>query len=244
MGAGAAAAFGWHGGQALVAAHLGAPGCCCCCFAMRGACRSRDAAGVACCGQQPACQRCPASQPAARSSLTASAATCPAHCRRGFKALKQVIKIQARLGRHDEMVAAYRRLLDYSAVVTRNAAEKKINSVLDFVSAQATDSQLLQARGGGGRGGAGRAGRQVCSSCSCCRCCCCRHPCTLTPRLARAHPPTTHPAGLLLADPGLAGRGQERAAVVQDQRQAGQPAGVAQGGRQGGKGAGARCLQS
>ncbi|PSC72680.1 COP9 signalosome complex subunit 2 [Micractinium conductrix] len=62
----------------------------------------------------------------------------------GFKALKQIIKIQARLGRHDEMVEAYRQLLQYAGVVTRNAAEKKINSVLDFVSAQATDTQLLQ----------------------------------------------------------------------------------------------------
>lgn len=78
--------------------------------------------------------------------------------RRGFKALKQIIKIEARLGRHDEMVAAYRRLLDYSAVVTRNAAEKKINSVLDFVSAQATDSQLLQARAARGGGVVGRRG--------------------------------------------------------------------------------------
>lgn len=62
----------------------------------------------------------------------------------GFKALKQIIRIQSRLGAHEEMVEAYRQLLQYAAVVTRNAAEKKINSVLDFVSAQATDSQLLQ----------------------------------------------------------------------------------------------------
>ena len=66
---------------------------------------------------------------------------------RGFKALKQVIKIQSRLGNHAEMVEAYRQLLQYAAVVTRNAAEKKINSVLDFVSAQASDNtQLLQVR--------------------------------------------------------------------------------------------------
>ncbi|PRW18415.1 COP9 signalosome complex subunit 2 [Chlorella sorokiniana] len=62
----------------------------------------------------------------------------------GFKALKQVIKLQSRLGHSEEMVAAYRQLLQYAPVVTRNAAEKKINSVLDFVSSQATDSQLLQ----------------------------------------------------------------------------------------------------
>lgn len=42
-------------------------------------------------------------------------------------------------------------MLQYAGggVVTRNAAEKKINSVLDFVSAQEKDSQLLQARGQG-----------------------------------------------------------------------------------------------
>ena len=66
--------------------------------------------------------------------------------RRGFKALKQIIKIQSRLGDTREMVDAYRTLLQYAAVVTRNAAEKKINSLLDFVSSQATDTQLLQAR--------------------------------------------------------------------------------------------------
>ena len=70
----------------------------------------------------------------------------PPACR-GFKALKQIIKIQSRLGNHAEMVEAYRQLLQYAAVVTRNAAEKKINSLLDFVSAQASgNTQLLQVR--------------------------------------------------------------------------------------------------
>ena len=55
------------------------------------------------------------------------------------------------------MVAAYRQLLQYAPVVTRNAAEKKINSVLDFVSSQATDSQLLQARAGAWVWGSGEA---------------------------------------------------------------------------------------
>ena len=43
-------------------------------------------------------------------------------------------------------------MLEYTqgAAVTRNAAEKKVNSVLDFVS-QSTDTQLLQV--GAGRGG-------------------------------------------------------------------------------------------
>ncbi|GAB4820519.1 hypothetical protein N2152v2_007565 [Parachlorella kessleri] len=63
----------------------------------------------------------------------------------GFKALKQIVKIQYKLGRHDEMLKAYKDMLSYTqtSAVTRNAAEKKINSVLDFVS-QSTDTQLLQ----------------------------------------------------------------------------------------------------
>eukprot|EP00887_Chlorella_sp_A99_P001483 scaffold8.g1483.t1 len=61
----------------------------------------------------------------------------------GFKALKQVIKIQYKLGAHAKMLEAYRSLLDHASVVTRNAAEKKINSVLDHVS-QSTDTRLLQ----------------------------------------------------------------------------------------------------
>ena len=79
-------------------------------------------------------------------AAAASTATATAARRRGFKALKQIIKIQSRLGDTREMVDAYRTLLQYAAVVTRNAAEKKINSLLDFVSSQATDTQLLQAR--------------------------------------------------------------------------------------------------
>lgn len=61
----------------------------------------------------------------------------------GFKALKQVIKIQYKLGAHAKMLEAYRSLLDHASVVTRNAAEKKINSVLDHVS-QSTNTRLLQ----------------------------------------------------------------------------------------------------
>ena len=80
----------------------------------------------------------------------AGAAPCPLVCR-GFKALKQIIKIQYKLGNYEAMLQAYRDLLAHSAVVTRNAAEKKINSVLDYVS-QSTDTRLLQARRGGGGG--------------------------------------------------------------------------------------------
>jgi COP9 signalosome complex subunit 2 len=65
---------------------------------------------------------------------------------RGFKALKQIVKLHYRLANHEAMLSAYRDMLAYSACpsVTRNAAEKKINSVLDFVSGQSTDNRLLQ----------------------------------------------------------------------------------------------------
>jgi COP9 signalosome complex subunit 2 len=63
---------------------------------------------------------------------------------RGFKALKQVVKIQYKLGNREKMMDAYRDMLSYTkSAVTRNAAEKKINSVLDFVS-HSIDTRLLQ----------------------------------------------------------------------------------------------------
>ena len=53
----------------------------------------------------------------------------------GFKALRNIVKINHRLGNSPESLAAYRRLLEYiSGAVTRNYAEKVVNSVLDFVS--------------------------------------------------------------------------------------------------------------
>lgn len=53
----------------------------------------------------------------------------------GFRALKQIIKIQFRLGRYDEMMKNYRNLLTYiKSAVTRNTSEKSINSILDYVS--------------------------------------------------------------------------------------------------------------
>ena len=80
--------------------------------------------------------------------------------------MKQIIKIQARLGRHDEMVEAYRQLLQYAGVVTRNAAEKKINRwvggwVVVVVWVGGWVGWWGGVWGGGGRGGA----RGVCSEC-------------------------------------------------------------------------------
>eukprot|EP00884_Botryococcus_braunii_P000218 jgi/Botrbrau1/10197/Bobra.116_1s0013.1 len=61
----------------------------------------------------------------------------------GFKALKQIVKLHFRLGNAQEMVEAYRNMLSYVKNVTRNQSEKKLNSLLDFVS-QSTDTKLLQ----------------------------------------------------------------------------------------------------
>ncbi|KAA0192023.1 COP9 constitutive photomorphogenic subunit 2 [Fasciolopsis buskii] len=53
----------------------------------------------------------------------------------GFRALKQMIKINFKLGRFPEMMTNYKTLLTYiKSAVTRNYSEKSINSILDYVS--------------------------------------------------------------------------------------------------------------
>ncbi|EDV32978.1 uncharacterized protein Dana_GF22104 [Drosophila ananassae] len=53
----------------------------------------------------------------------------------GFKALKQMIKINFRLNNYDEMMVRYKQLLTYiKSAVTRNHSEKSINSILDYIS--------------------------------------------------------------------------------------------------------------
>ncbi|QDZ22824.1 subunit 2 of COP9 signalosome complex [Chloropicon primus] len=62
----------------------------------------------------------------------------------GFKALKQIVKLRFKLQQYDKMMEAYREMLTYvKSSVTRNDAEKKINSLLDFVSSS-TSTELLQ----------------------------------------------------------------------------------------------------
>ncbi|KAK9916582.1 hypothetical protein WJX75_004481 [Coccomyxa subellipsoidea] len=62
----------------------------------------------------------------------------------GFRALKQIVKLHFKLGNTDSMLEAYREMLSFTkSAVTRNASEKKINSLLDFVSSS-TDMKLLQ----------------------------------------------------------------------------------------------------
>ncbi|KAL5004055.1 hypothetical protein ScPMuIL_017511 [Solemya velum] len=62
----------------------------------------------------------------------------------GFKALKQMIKINFKLGHYDEMMKRYKQLLTYiKSAVTRNYSEKSINSILDYISTS-KQMELLQ----------------------------------------------------------------------------------------------------
>merc|ERR1712018_634632 len=62
----------------------------------------------------------------------------------GFKALKQMIKINFRLANYQEMMNRYKQLLTYiKSAVTRNHSEKSINSILDYISTS-KQMELLQ----------------------------------------------------------------------------------------------------
>jgi COP9 signalosome complex subunit 2 len=60
----------------------------------------------------------------------------------GFKSLKQMVKVCHILEEHEKMINYYSRMLGYVKVVTKNAAEKSINSILDFVSSSQQKSLL------------------------------------------------------------------------------------------------------
>ena len=64
----------------------------------------------------------------------------------GFKAYKQMVKLQFKRKRFAEMMTAYKQMLTYiKSAVTRNYSEKVINKVLDLVSApgsMAEDRQM------------------------------------------------------------------------------------------------------
>ncbi|KAG0142398.1 hypothetical protein CROQUDRAFT_67246 [Cronartium quercuum f. sp. fusiforme G11] len=64
----------------------------------------------------------------------------------GFKALKQSTKLNFRRGKYEEALTTYTELLGYCrTAVTRNAAEKSINGILDYVSAaQDLDTSLME----------------------------------------------------------------------------------------------------
>ncbi|KAK3606299.1 hypothetical protein CHS0354_037976 [Potamilus streckersoni] len=62
----------------------------------------------------------------------------------GFKALKQMIKINFKIGNFEEMMRHYKLLLTYiKSAVTRNYSEKSINSILDYISTS-KQMELLQ----------------------------------------------------------------------------------------------------
>ncbi|EDW12016.1 hypothetical protein AWZ03_011952 [Drosophila navojoa] len=62
----------------------------------------------------------------------------------GFKALKQMIKINFSLSNYKEMMVRYKQLLTYiKSAVTRNHSEKSINSILDYISTS-KNMELLQ----------------------------------------------------------------------------------------------------
>ncbi|XP_011067036.1 PREDICTED: COP9 signalosome complex subunit 2 [Acromyrmex echinatior] len=62
----------------------------------------------------------------------------------GFKALKQMIKINFKLSNYKEMMSRYKQLLTYiKSAVTRNHSEKSINSILDYISTS-KNMELLQ----------------------------------------------------------------------------------------------------
>jgi len=54
----------------------------------------------------------------------------------GFKAYKQMVKLEFKRGKYADMMTAYKQMLTYiKSAVTRNYSEKVINKVLDLVSA-------------------------------------------------------------------------------------------------------------
>ncbi|XP_044259202.1 COP9 signalosome complex subunit 2-like [Tribolium madens] len=62
----------------------------------------------------------------------------------GFKALKQMVKINFQLRNYTETMTKYKELLTYiNTAVTKNHAEKSINSILDFTSTS-DDMEMLK----------------------------------------------------------------------------------------------------
>ncbi|RDD37030.1 COP9 signalosome complex subunit 2 [Trichoplax sp. H2] len=62
----------------------------------------------------------------------------------GFKALKQMIKINFKMKKFHQMMEKYQQLLTYiKSAVTRNYSEKSINSILDYISTS-DEADLLQ----------------------------------------------------------------------------------------------------
>lgn len=65
---------------------------------------------------------------------------------RGFKGLKQAIKLEFQLKRYAKAVEHYKTLLTYvKSAVTRNYSEKSINNMLDFIEKNAEDEKANEA---------------------------------------------------------------------------------------------------
>lgn len=65
----------------------------------------------------------------------------------GFKALKQLVKLYHTSNKTDKMLEAYTKLLGYeSSSVTKNAYEKKVNSLLDYMGQQQQANDLTLQR--------------------------------------------------------------------------------------------------
>lgn len=79
-------------------------------------------------------------------NLSLSLTLCFLFIFRGFKALKQTVKLYYKLGKYKEMMEAYRDMLTYiKSAVTRNYSEKCINNIMDFISGSASQNfGLLQ----------------------------------------------------------------------------------------------------
>jgi COP9 signalosome complex subunit 2 len=64
---------------------------------------------------------------------------------RGFKGLKQAIKLEFKLARYDQAVEHYKELLTYvKSAVTRNYSEKSINNMLDYIEKAAEDADAYR----------------------------------------------------------------------------------------------------
>ncbi|KAJ5738542.1 hypothetical protein N7493_001697 [Penicillium malachiteum] len=64
---------------------------------------------------------------------------------RGFKGLKQAIKLEFKLGRYSDAVEHFRELLTYTkSAVTRNYSDKSINNMLDYIEKGSDDAQAYK----------------------------------------------------------------------------------------------------
>lgn len=62
---------------------------------------------------------------------------------RGFKALKQAIKLEFKMKKHAEAIQHFEELLTYiRSAVTRNYSEKSLNNMLDYISSSSDPDDM------------------------------------------------------------------------------------------------------